>query len=62
MNYSNNRDPRLRRVNLVLMIYRSARKDFKKHPCKLWPVEGCSVTLGENPDVFMFHNIQRCKL
>ncbi|XP_025197250.1 ras-specific guanine nucleotide-releasing factor RalGPS1-like isoform X3 [Melanaphis sacchari] len=29
------------------------RNDFKREPCKLCPLKGCTISLGDNPDTFL---------
>ncbi|XP_050419747.1 ras-specific guanine nucleotide-releasing factor RalGPS1-like isoform X2 [Adelges cooleyi] len=37
-----------------------SRNDFKREPCKLCPLKGCTVSLGDNPDTFLIkHADQR---
>ncbi|XP_050538375.1 ras-specific guanine nucleotide-releasing factor RalGPS1 isoform X2 [Daktulosphaira vitifoliae] len=37
-----------------------SRNDFKREPCKLCPLKGCTVSLGDNPDTFFIkHSDQR---
>ncbi|XP_025418032.1 ras-specific guanine nucleotide-releasing factor RalGPS1-like isoform X2 [Sipha flava] len=36
------------------------RNDFKREPCKLCPLKGCTISLGDNPDTFLIkHPDQR---
>uniref|UniRef100_A0A8D8YG07 Ras-specific guanine nucleotide-releasing factor RalGPS2 n=2 Tax=Cacopsylla melanoneura TaxID=428564 RepID=A0A8D8YG07_9HEMI len=36
------------------------RSDFKKEPCKMSHVQGCMMSSGDQPDVFLFRDPLRC--
>lgn len=43
------------------LFYSCNRNDFKREPCKLCPLKGCTISLGDNPDTFLIKHPDQSK-
>lgn len=43
------------------MLYSCNRNDFKREPCKLCPLKGCTISFGDNPDTFLIKHPDQSK-
>jgi hypothetical protein len=48
-------------VNIIFLFYSCNRNDFKREPCKLCPLKGCTISLGDNPDTFLIKHPDQSK-
>lgn len=47
--------------HLYVILCSCNRNDFKREPCKLCPLKGCTISLGDNPDTFLIKHPDQSK-
>lgn len=46
---------------ILFLLYSCNRNDFKREPCKLCPLKGCTISFGDNPDTFLIKHPDQSK-